>query len=77
LIILNHHGTPERSALLVLKYIKATFKVKDNADVYVKMALKRGVTSGALIQVKGTGASGSFKVKKPKKAKAASRRRKA
>ena len=48
----------------IVKYIKANFKVKDNADVYVKMALKRGVTSGALIQVKGTGASGSFKVKK-------------
>merc|ERR1712168_1030398 len=49
----------------IVKY----FKVKDNADVYVKMALKRGVTSGALIQVKGTGASGSFKVKKVEKPK--------
>merc|ERR1712228_913712 len=53
----------------IVKYIKANFKVKDNADVYVKMALKRGVTSGALIQVKGTGASGSFKVKKVEKPK--------
>merc|ERR1712002_1401488 len=53
----------------IVKYIKANYKVKDNADVYVKMALKRGVTSGALIQVKGTGASGSFKVKKVEKPK--------
>ena len=54
----------------IVKYIKANYKVGDNADVHVKMALKRGVTSGALAQPKGTGASGSFKVVKkaePKK----------
>ena len=54
----------------IVKYIKANYKVGDNADVHVKMALKRGVTSGALSQPKGTGASGSFKVVKkaePKK----------
>ena len=54
----------------IVKYIKANYKVGDNADVHVKMALKRGVASGALAQPKGTGASGSFKVVKkaePKK----------
>jgi len=54
----------------IVKYIKANYKVGDNADVHVKMALKRGVASGALSQPKGTGASGSFKVVKkaePKK----------
>ena len=58
----------------IVKYIKANYKVGDNADVHVKMALKRGVASGALSQPKGTGASGSFKVVKkaePKKKPAA------
>lgn len=60
----------------VAKYVKKEYKVKDNADTHIKAALKKGVTSGALKQVKGTGASGSFKVadkakvKKPKKAAA-------
>lgn len=48
----------------IIKYIKANYKVGDNADVHVKMALKRGVTSKVLLQPKGTGASGSFKVAK-------------
>ena len=48
----------------IVKYIKANYKVGDNADVHIKMALKRGVTSGTLSQPKGTGASGSFKVAK-------------
>lgn len=54
----------------IVKYIKANYKVGDNADVHVKLALKRGVASGALSQPKGVGASGSFKVVKkaePKK----------
>ncbi len=46
----------------IIKYIKANNKVGDNAEVHVKLALKRGVSSGALKQVKGVGASGSFKV---------------
>ena len=46
----------------IAKYIKATYKVADNADVHIKQALKRGVVSGALSQPKGAGASGSFKV---------------
>ena len=61
----------------ILKYIKANYKVGDNADVHVKMALKRGVVSGTLNQTKGTGASGSFKLVKkaePKKKKPAAKK---
>ena len=61
----------------ITKYIKANYKVGDNADTHIKMALKRGVASGALAQPKGTGASGSFKVVKkaePKK-KAATKKK--
>ena len=53
----------------IVKYIKANYKVADNADTHVKMALKRGVASGALAQPKGTGASGSFKVVKKAESK--------
>ena len=48
----------------ISKYIGANYKVGANSDVHLKMALKRGVTSGALVQPKGTGASGSFKLAK-------------
>ena len=61
----------------ILKYINANYKVGDNASVHLKLALKRGVTSGALSQPKGTGASGSFKVVKkaePKKKKPAAKK---
>merc|ERR1712142_321074 len=44
----------------IVKYIAANYKVGDGAGTHVKLALKRGVTSGALKQVKGAGASGSF-----------------
>lgn len=53
----------------IVKYINANYKVSDNASVHIKLALKRGVTSGALVQTKGAGASGSFKVKKVEKPK--------
>lgn len=46
----------------ISKYIQANYKVADNSSVHVKTALKRGVASGTLVQVKGTGASGSFKL---------------
>ena len=55
------------------KYIKANYKVGENVGSQLKLALKRGVASTALLQSKGTGASGSFKVNKavsePKKKK--------
>ena len=58
----------------ILKYVVANNKVGDSANTHVKMTLKRAVATGALVQVKGTGASGSFKVAKkeaPKKKKPA------
>ena len=52
------------------KYIKANYKVGDGCGTHLKMALKRGVASGLFKQVKGSGASGSFKLaEKPKPAK--------
>lgn len=68
--VLKERNGSSRQA--ISKYIKANNKVGDNSDVHLKMALKRGVASGLLRQVKGTGASGSFKVvatkvEKPKK----------
>merc|ERR1712168_607153 len=53
----------------ILKYIIAHNKVGEEktAAVHLKLALKRGVASGALKQVKGVGASGSFKLVKAEK----------
>ena len=66
----------------ILKYITSNFAVGQDQKVvatHLKLALKRGVDTGAIKHVKGTGASGSFKAnpeakkkeKKPKKPKAA------
>merc|ERR1712061_857912 len=61
----------------ILKYIIANNKVGDEkkAASRLKLALKKGVAGGALKQVKGAGASGSFKLAKeepnPKAAKVA------
>lgn len=60
----------------ILKHIIATYELDEKvAAVHLKVALRRGVEKGTLKQVKGVGASGSFKVekvkaepKKPKKA---------
>ena len=58
------------------KYIKANYKINEVGS-HLKLALKKGVQSGALLQSKGTGASGSFKLnkavkeEKPKKKPAA------
>ena len=55
----------------IVKYIKANYKVKEIAETHIKLSLKRMVAAGKLNQVKGTGASGSFKLvkaePKPKK----------
>lgn len=65
------------------KYIVSNYSVGTDAKVvgtHLKLALKRGVDTGAIKHVKGTGASGSFKAnpeakkkkeKKPKKPSAA------
>ena len=46
----------------IVKYISANYKVGDGAGTHLKAALRKGVASGALKQVKGAGASGSFKL---------------
>ena len=46
----------------IIKYITANYKVGENVGVRVKMALKRMVTAKLLVQTKGTGASGRFKL---------------
>ena len=53
------------------KYVCANYKVGPKYNGPLKMALKRGVESGALVQVKGKGASGSFKIAKVEKPKVA------
>ena len=53
----------------ILKYIQSNYKVSDSCPTHVKLALKRGVAGGSLKQVKGTGASGSFKLAEKAKAK--------
>jgi len=68
--ILKERSGSSRQA--ILKHIQGNYKVGDSAPTHVKLALKRGVTGGQLKQVKGTGASGSFKLAdKPKKVKKA------
>ncbi|PFX30647.1 Histone H5 [Stylophora pistillata] len=53
----------------ITKYISEHYKVGDNVGVQVKLNLKRLVVAGKLIQAKGVGASGSFKVNKAAEAK--------
>ena len=48
----------------IYKFVKSNYNVGENCEIQIKAALKRGVTSGTLVQTKGTGASGSFKVPK-------------
>ena len=48
----------------ILKYIGANYKVSDGFEAHARLALKRMVTAGTLVQTKGTGASGSFKLAK-------------
>ena len=51
----------------IFSFIKKNYSVGPNADTQVKLALRRAVKSGTLLQTKGTGASGSFKLgAKPK-----------
>merc|ERR1711881_527834 len=64
---LKERGGSSRQA--IAKFIKANYKVGDSADTHIRLALRRAAGK-SLIQVKGTGASGSFKVApKPKPAK--------
>ena len=76
---LKERGGSSRQA--ILKYICANFKVGTNAtsvNSHLKLALKSGVTKGALKQAKGTGAAGSFRLGEVKKvAKKATKPKKA
>lgn len=53
----------------IQKYVRKNYKVGDNADVQIKMALKRLVASGSLRHTRGIGASGSFRLAKPEDSK--------
>lgn len=59
-------GLKERggsSLIAIKKYIAANYKVDvEKLAPFIKKALKTGVTSGTLVQTKGKGASGSFKL---------------
>uniref|UniRef100_A0A8R1U087 H15 domain-containing protein n=1 Tax=Onchocerca volvulus TaxID=6282 RepID=A0A8R1U087_ONCVO len=53
------------SRAAILKYIMQNFAVGENptmVNAHLRMGLKRGVASGILKQMKGTGASGSFRL---------------
>lgn len=61
-------GLKERngsSRQAIVKYIVAHYKVDEKqANTQVKLSLRRGVQAGTLKQVKGVGASGSFRLAK-------------
>ncbi|XP_041033441.1 histone H1.0-like [Carcharodon carcharias] len=66
---LHSRGGVSRQA--IQKYITGKYRVGDNANVQVKMALKKLVHNGTIKQTKGFGVSGSFRLAKgdePKKA---------
>ncbi|KAK4298563.1 hypothetical protein Pmani_029099 [Petrolisthes manimaculis] len=62
-------GLKERngsSRQAIQKYIVSQYKVDEKSvGTQLKLALKRGVASSVLKQVKGAGASGSFRINKP------------
>lgn len=59
---LNNRAGVSRQAIQA--YIKREYSVGDNADYQVKTTLKKLVANDALKQVKGLGASGSFRLAK-------------
>ena len=66
---LKERGGSSRQA--ILKYIMANFQVGNDAKVvnmHLKQALKRCLANGIVINPKGTGVTGSFKLAKPVKA---------
>jgi histone H1/5 len=51
------------SKLAIVKYIVANYKIEPkNANQHVKLALKSGLKSSTLVNSKGTGVTGSFKM---------------
>ncbi|NXY03335.1 H5 protein, partial [Pteruthius melanotis] len=53
----------------IQKYVKSHYKVGQNADVQIRLAIRRLLAAGVLKQTKGVGASGSFRLAKASKAK--------
>ncbi|XP_075949664.1 histone H1.0 [Anarhichas minor] len=53
----------------IQKYVRKTYKVGENADVQIKLALRRMVAAGSLRHTRGIGASGSFRWAKPEDSK--------
>lgn len=65
---LNDRSGSSRQA--ILKYIVANYKVQEKSgNQHVKVVLKNAVKAGSLKQVKGVGASGSFKLSESLKSK--------
>ena len=52
------------SRQMIVKYIGENYRVGCGYEKQVNLALKRGVNRGLLLQVRGMGASGSFKINK-------------
>ncbi|XP_078286724.1 histone H1.0-like [Rhinoraja longicauda] len=59
---LNHRSGVSRQAIQA--FIKREYNVGENADYQVKVALRKLVVNGVIRQIKGTGASGSFRLSK-------------
>ncbi len=78
LIVKAVSASKERSGVSLAAMKKALaaggYDVENNSRV--KLAIKSLVIKGALVQVKGTGASGSFKIRKKPAKKAASKAKK-
>lgn len=60
--IVNDGTRGGASRQAILKYVKKNYKVGNNADVQIKLALRRLVGNGILRHTRGMGASGSFKL---------------
>lgn len=56
------------SKIAIGKYVNANFDVKPNYNVRVKTALKKLLEIGTIVQSKGSGCTGSFKLADKKKA---------
>lgn len=58
-------GRKGTSKMAVVKYVQANYKVNANCLTFIRNGLKRLVETKQLVQVSGTGATGSFKLPKP------------
>ncbi|XP_072193395.1 histone H1.0 [Excalfactoria chinensis] len=61
----------------IQKYVKSHYKVGQNADLQIKLSIRRLLAAGVLKQTKGVGASGSFRLAKSDKTKRSPRKKKA